>query len=178
MDTANYPPIVVTGPQRSGTTIASQILASDLDRRAIDECEFNIGADYTNCVLQLPQALDHLILLQHVYPGVQFLFVRRDPLEIIRSMKRIHWCKDDVHDWDVFLERYVVSRILLWNHIKQQAPEVCSEIDYKALSDHPLFVDKTKRKEFTSKQWEQGKPVGPKYWSNNTKCIQSYYAKT
>lgn len=178
MDTPNYPPIVVTGPQRSGTTIASQILASDLDRQAVDESEFTMGADYTNCVIQLPQALDHFILLQHVYPGVQFLFVRRDPLDIIQSMKRIQWCKDDVHDWDVFLERYVVSRLLLWNHIKQQAPDACSEIDYEALSDHPFFVDKDKRQKFTSKQWQQGKPVGPKYWSNNIKCMQSYYAKT
>ena len=175
MDTPSYPPIVVTGPQRSGTTIASQIIADDLDRRAIDESDFIMGHNYDNCVIQLPQALDHFILLQHTYPGIQFLFVRRDPLDIIQSMKRIEWCKNDVYDWEVFLERFVMSRILLWNLIKTQIPAVCSEIDYEAMADHPLFVSKDSRTSFTSKQWQLDKPVGPRYWSNNSECIANFY---
>lgn len=170
-----YPPIVVTGPQRSGTTIASKIIAADLFRTAVDESEFTFGEDYSNCVLQLPQALDHYIYLQHIYPGIQFLFVSRDPKDIIASMKRVEWCAGDVYDWELFLERYVTSRILLWNHIKQMIPESCSEIHYESLSDHPLFIPKEGRKDFTIKQWRADSPVGPSYWRNNTECTTILY---
>lgn len=175
MDTPSYPPIIVTGPQRSGTTIASQIIADDLGRQAVDETEFAFGSDYSNCVLQLPQALDHYILLQHMYEGAQFLFVRRNPDDIIASLKRIHWCKDDVRNWELFLHRYVSSRISLWNHIKNVIPHACSEIDYEALSSHRFFVPSDQRIEFTSKQWQLEHPIGPRYWSNNSECIKATY---
>lgn len=173
MPTANYPPIIVTGPQRSGTTIATQILAADLQRTAVDESEFIMGKDYTNCVLQLPQAMDNYIYFQHVYLGVQFCFVRRDPDDIIRSMKRIQWCRDDVHDWDDFLIRYVHSKFLLWELMKEQIPSSCSEIEYSLLSDHPLFVHD--RTGFTCKQWQPNQPIGPKYWSSNNTGIDILY---
>lgn len=175
MHPPNYPPIVVVGPQRSGTTITSKILAYDLERTPIDEGEFVLGKDYTNCVLQLPHAIDSYIYLQHYYPGIHFVWVNRSTDDIITSMKRIQWCKEDVVDWEVFLERYVISRIKLWQHVKSQIPDSCSEITYEALEDHPLFVAKDKRVEFTSKQWQVNQPLGPRYWSNNQECIREYY---
>lgn len=173
MSTPNHPPIVVTGSQRSGTTIAMHILANDLNRTPIDESQFVLGKDYDNCVIQLPHAMDSYVLLQHTYPGIEFCFVVRDPNDIIASMKRIQWLKDDVLDWETFLVRYVQSRFLLWEMMKSHIPEWCSEISYSMLENHPFFVHD--RKGFTTKQWEQGRPVGPKYWNNNAQCMKELY---
>ena len=175
MSTPNYPPIIVTGCQRSGTTIATHILADDLDRTPIDEFNFVMGQDYSNCVIQLPQAMDNYVLLQHVYPGVQFLFVNRDKKAIIASMKRIKWLKDDVHDWEQFLERYVNSRFDAWSLMASQIPDCTGFINYDELSKHPFFVARKRRAGFTSKQWQVGQPIGPRHWTNNIKCIQSMY---
>jgi hypothetical protein len=178
MDTPKYPPIIVTGPQRSGTTIATHIFADKLSLTPVEEHHFIPGNDYTNCIIQSPNALDGYIMLQHMYPGVQFLFVRRDPEQIIASMKRIQWCKDDVSNWEAFIERYVISRIRLWEHIKKHIPDACKEIQYESLQTHPMFVPTEDRLEFTSKQWHPDYPVGPRYWSNNIDCIKELYATT
>lgn len=175
METPDNPPIIVTGPQRSGTTIATHILAYDLNLTAIDETQFQFGKDYTNCVIQLPTALDNYVIFQHAYPDCHFVFIKRPRKDIIASMKRIKWCQDDVNDWETFLKRYVDSRFKLWNHVKQQIPLDCSEIYYNALTEHPLFVHQDLRQDFTSKQWQLDKPVGPRYWSNNSNCIQETY---
>jgi hypothetical protein len=152
-----------------------RILADELKRMPIDESEFILGTDYTNCVIQFPHAMDSYILLQHTYPGIQFCFVRRDPNDIVASMKRIKWLKDDVLDWEAFLVRYVQSRYLLWETIKEHIPEFCGEIDYSMLENHPFFVHD--REGFTTKQWQADKPVGPKYWANNTQCINQLYGQ-
>ena len=177
MPASNHPPIIITGPQRSGTTIATHILADDLNRQAIDEIDFIPGKDYTNCIIQSPNAMDAYVMLLHMYPGLQFILIRRSKQDIIASMKRIQWCKDDVQDWEQFLEQYVDSRLRIWEQVKQDFPDSCSELPYEALAGHSLFVSKDKRSAFTTQQWQVGKPLGPKLWPNNFVGIQELYGE-
>jgi hypothetical protein len=177
MSTPNHPPIIITGPQRSGTTIATHILSADLKRTPVDEIDFIPGNDYTNCIIQSPNAMDAYVLLLHMYPSLEFILIRRSKEDIIDSMKRIQWCKNDVQNWDQFLNQYVDSRLQVWEQVKKDFPDNCSELPYEALSGHPLFVSKTHRTDFTTKQWQVGKPVGPKLWPNNFVGIQQLYGE-
>lgn len=154
-----------------------QIIASDLKRTPVDETEFIPGQDYSNCVIQSPTAMDNYVLLYHMYPGIQFLYVKRPKKDIIASMRRIKWCKDDVHNWDQFLEQHLESRIRLWQTIKDQYPYSCSEITFDSFRHHSLFVDDQYRKQFTSRQWQLNQPFGPMYWTNNLECTKQLYGE-
>lgn len=168
-------PIIVTGSQRSGTTIASVITASDRNLTFIDEAEFVPGNDYNNCVIHLPYALDGYVMLHHIYPTAHFIVVTRSKADIIKSMKRIQWCREDVQDWEQFLDDYVDNRFQLIDQLKSYLPDQVSLLPYESLASHRLFV--TDRSNFTVKQWKPGIPRGPKYWSNNLQCITDYYAR-
>lgn len=177
MTTANYPPIIVTGPQRSGTTIVTQILAEDLKRTPVDEIDFFPGRNFTNCVVQAPTAMDYYVILIHMYPGLQFVFVDRPRKDIIASMKRIQWCRNDVQNWEQFLEQHLDARLHLWKVIKDRYPESCNEIAFQSLQKHPLFVQQDQRTAFTSRQWQLNNPIGPKYWRNNLECTKQLYGE-
>lgn len=172
------PPIVVVGPQRSGTTIASKIIANDFNYRAVDESEFRFGEDYTDCVIQLPNALSQYVFIRHAYPGVQFVYIIRDKEDIIKSMKRVQWCRDDVNNWEQFMSDWIDHCVLQWHIIKQDIPDQCAEVYYSALQDHPLFIQEDQRHNFTSKQWQPNQPIGPRYWNRNNKAMQELHGCT
>lgn len=167
--------ILVTGPQRSGTTIAAATLADDFNLTFIDETGFIPGNPYKDAVIQSPNALDSYVILHHMYPDAEFVFVRREKEDIIASMKRIQWLKDDVQDWEKFLSDYVDNRFELWKKLQVYLPNQTQEIPYNALKGHRFFVPKDQRQHFTTKQWQAGKPIGPKTWPNNQQGIQELY---
>lgn len=156
------PPIIVTGSQRSGTTIASVILSQDLNLNYIDETEYISGKAYRNCVIHAPTFLDTYVAVHHMMPDATFVIINRDREEILASMKRIQWLKGVMKDWDQFLNDYIDERFQRIASLKAYLPDQVNEIDYHSLSNHPLFVKD--RAGFTSRQWKEGAPIGPKYW--------------
>lgn len=156
------PPIIVTGSQRSGTTIGSVILSKDLNLQHINESDFDIHKSYDNSVIQCPNALQNFVFLHHRYPQAVFVIMRRNPEDILASMKRIEWMKDAVHDWEQFLVDHIVDCLDRIEQLKEYLPDQTSEMFYDALEEHPLFVET--RDHFTSLQWKEGDPIGPKYW--------------
>jgi hypothetical protein len=66
---AQYGQIVVTGPQRSGTRIATQMIASDTGHRYVDEAKFGVrdveawlrALDGGNVVVQSPGLAKHIV---------------------------------------------------------------------------------------------------------------------
>lgn len=165
------PPTFVTGPQRSGTTIAARIIAAEHNKSYVDELDFNPNSDLSNTVIQMPSALDSYIPLYYMFPGVVFVGITRDKADIIQSMKRIDWLRDDVQDWEQFLDAFVTQRFELWNQLKQKLPQDSwQEIPYDSLSQHPLFLSKQARADFSVRQWQLGKPCGFKTWANNYQC--------
>ena len=177
MDTPNTRQIIVTGPQRSGTTIAAVILADDLKLTFVDEVDFVPGQQYSNHVIQSPTALDNYVLFHHMYPKAEFVFVKRAKSDIITSMKRIEWCMDDVNDWEQFVSDYIDTQNTRWKQLKDYLPSQTSEIPYEALKGHRLFVQQDARLNFTAKQWHPSKPIGPRYWSNNLQCSIDMYSE-
>lgn len=166
-------PIIVTGPQRSGTTIAANILGHDLNRTVVDELHFNAQDKRQNIVCQVPSALQTYMIIYHFMQDVHFVYVKRDKSDIVQSMKRIQWSKKNVDYWEAFLDSYVDHCFKQWERLKEDLPKDCwSELPYKALSTHPLFVPKDQRTGFTSKQWQKDTPVGPRYWDDQLACIR------
>ena len=167
------PPIIVTGPQRSGTTIAAIIKAADHHLDYVDELDFVIGNDYTNSVIQLPNALDSFVVLHHVYPNAFFVVMSRPKEDIIASMKRIQWLRNDVQNWEFFLNDYVEQRLTRCQELLDYLPSQSVLLDYNSLQSHRLFT--SSRQNFTSRQWKDGVPRGPAFWDSNVKCIKTYY---
>ena len=165
------PPTFVTGPQRSGTTIAARIIAEEHNKAYIDELDFNPKHDLSNTVIQMPNALDSYLTLFYMFPGCQFIGLIRDKADIIKSMKRINWLRDDVKNWERFLNSYVIHRYELWEQLKKKLPKTSwQELHYQDLQTHPLFVPKEFRTDFSVRQWQPSKPCGFKTWPNNYQC--------
>ena len=157
--------ILVTGPQRSGTTFTAHILARGLNLPYVDEQDFNAHDVPDNCVIQAPYALKYVIELSFKHPNLHFIYVIRDLEEIKKSMERIKWCKDWIDNQNYY-EAYITHCKLLWSSHKLILTEDrWTEIDYNILKSHPLYVDN--RSNFTVRQWESNKPIGPKTWTHD-----------
>jgi len=90
---AGFDQVLVTGPQRSGTTIGAKVLARELELLYIDEQEIPtvreffgriVGGD--RFVAQAPRFCAYL----HLF-GIPVVVMRRPLEEIVRSQQRIGW---------------------------------------------------------------------------------------
>jgi len=169
------PPIIVTGCQRSGTQIAARILAYDFQLKFIPEIHADFFNLEPNTVIHSPLALNGFLETYYANPGVHFIHVNRDPHDIIASMRRIKWLKDDVEDWNRFLPHFVSHQQRMWKLLQTELPtHAWSEIQYESLKSHPLFMSQEDRTNFTVLQWEKDSPVGPQYWENNSTGLKEY----
>lgn len=158
-------PIFVTGPQRSGTTIAARILAFDLNRTYVDESEYTPKAIPTNAIIQAPFIIKFVLELSFMFPESYFVFMYRDKNEIIKSMERIEWYKDYITDsnfYNTYVEHTYKYIDLLCNTLPEDRWSV---LHYDSLATHPLFVKD--RHDFTVRQWQKDQPKGPKTWRND-----------
>jgi hypothetical protein len=177
------PPIIITGCHRSGTTIAAHILGQELGCAVIDDLQFMpdkehfdklrvmIDNDITKFIVLCHSALQIPVHIFHVFPELHWVGITRKKEDIINSMKRIHWCKNDFTNWHQFLNDHVNHTRQLWGVAKSILPkENWTELKYESLKEHPLFIPKEQRENFTVKQWKLNEPCGMKYWENNYEC--------
>ena len=158
-------PIFVTGPQRSGTTIAARILATDLNRTYVDEAEYTPNAIPPNAVIQAPFIIKFTLELSYMFPKAHFVFMERDKEDIVRSMERIEWYKDYIQD-ATFYNTYVEHTYKYIDLLCETLPkDRWSILQYDSLTTHPLFVKD--RDDFTVRQWQKDKPEGPTTWRND-----------
>lgn len=155
----NYPTVLVTGPQRSGTTITTIILAKELGYEYIDEGEhgaydvfsaFKIYDTKTKFVMHGPG----LSAYAQIFPGA-IVFVKRSTKEIIQSEKRISWDLSVTEKRRYFSdcpETHIAD--LKWEMWKkfQQLDKRFFDLNYNDLETHELWVDKEKRKDFGGRQ--------------------------
>lgn len=95
---SKYQIILVTGPQRSGTTICARMIASDLKISYLDESLWGVWdgvrarqhaeLDWP-CVLQGPGLLKDVGLFNQ--PKCAIVVMIRDSKSIIKSQKRVNW---------------------------------------------------------------------------------------
>lgn len=158
----NITKVMVTGPQRSGTTICAKMLASDLSLVFVDEREFyvsNIGMleeilRRGRVVVQAP-VMAHLC---HEFPDLHIVFMRRDVNELVASQERINWGADNersekghyIKKFGIdYADNYKISELKykIWEEIqKPTLGERASELEYDSLSVHPMWIDRTGRK--------------------------------
>jgi hypothetical protein len=90
-------PVLITGCQRSGTTLLYLILDSHPQIRGMDEWEFEetlldkylIHPEYHPCVaFKLPK-VSHLVPALLGIPGIKVLWCLRDPRDVVTSMLRL-----------------------------------------------------------------------------------------
>jgi hypothetical protein len=91
-------PIVITGCQRSGTTLLNLVLDSHPDITGIDEMdyynfplkEYLEHPRFHPCVsFKLPQSTYEAAIIKSAMPGVKVLWCIRDPRDVVLSMMRL-----------------------------------------------------------------------------------------
>ena len=157
--------VLVTGPQRSGTTIAAKMIAEEFNLHYIDEEEIKIddiqlfysaNRGRTSYVLQAPG----LAFIAHRLPVDVVVYMMRDIADIKKSEKRIDWAKD----WNnseankYFMNNMAASAVKYYGWSEFQKPYMDKhnkqyfEIDYESLKEHPLWIDKVNRINFKARQ--------------------------
>lgn len=152
--------IIVSGPQRSGTTIATQMLAAELHFRPI--LEEAIG--HTN-IVKLASLFrnDHGIVLQapalssvvHLL-GATVVFMRRPVAEIVASQQRISWHNEADEKQHYFYDgpdNIATVKYRAWERFQRPwLGTKAFDLDYHSLSQHPLWVDAEHRRQFGPRQ--------------------------
>lgn len=172
--------ILVTGPQRAGTTITAVMIANDLDYEFLEEGTVwgRLGQwppnppavrdlrDYFNtfppCVIHCPEHSAYC----HLYAGldnVAVVMVRRDVNDIIASQERVGWGFEWLEMKHYPGEKRPISEVKYRHWDEYQKNELGTqafEVDYESLKCHPMWVDKEHRQDFAIAQVEVGKPRG------------------
>lgn len=161
-----YKKIIVTGPQRSGTTITSRIIAHDLGLTCLDESSFNTldiirfhnrTVTNDNYVIQCPCFFHVLETLNCIAPDAALVVMIRDVDSIQASQNRIKWCdKNDKAMIGAAGDPRSISVIDYGNYARQKPVlsfKDIIELEYDSLVDHSMFVPKDLRVDFLPKQW-------------------------
>jgi hypothetical protein len=153
--------IVVTGPQRSGTVIASKMLAKDLGLTHIGEWAF--GTHNHEDFFGLIEASKPFVIqaptmsaYAHLLPCT-VVWMNRNLADIQRSEKRINWNVHEQLERDSYFEHSqrpsAVIKTEAWQKFQRIAlGERAFDLDYESLKGHPMWVDPENRVCFTERQ--------------------------
>lgn len=146
--------IIVTGPQRSGTTIVARAIEHDLGRQYIDEQAFS-AIDYfkfvflvalaDNFVMQAP-GMCRFVHEVGIDNDIAVVTCRRNIDDIVASQERVGW------QWEAFeLSRYKiyqddipvsVVKYAFWDDVQKGMIPNAFDVDYESLRAHPLWIGK------------------------------------
>jgi len=152
----NYKKIIVTGPQRSGTTFAAYALAKDLQLKFFKETTFgneniikfrHIIYTENEFVIQCPGMVHHLPELIS-YKDLKIIVLDRNINDIIKSQIKIGW------EWEYaekikflpFKDKINLNRPIAdikYEFIKQCEEEHENEVlhlDYESMKNHSLWI--------------------------------------
>lgn len=151
-DLHRYKRILVTGPQRSGTTICARCIAEDTGHRYVDEEEIKISdmdlfhevwTEGHPLVLQAPSLA---AICDWIGRGRHTLVVwMLRPLdEILESQRRINWVWEEAERFEYNVSRndhrpIAAIKLQRWLQQRQVIPNKI-EVQYHSLSAHPLWV--------------------------------------
>ena len=131
--------VLVTGPHRAGTTIATEIIAAELGLPAIRECDLGHprfeGDDapklYKEDIIKMPDCVLQGATTYRWLPEIASNFdlvvvVVRDPKDIIASQIRYRGKQIDNPAAKYTLLKQMKMPLVIW-------------VEYESLSKHPLF---------------------------------------
>jgi len=180
--------IIVTGCQRSGTTITSHILGKSKNYIVMEDDRWEptltgitklktlMDSGRDKLVIQSPTALYSFHHIYHLIPDIHWVGVKRDKNEIIQSMKRVKWLQDLYPDYIPFYNNHIRYMNHLWGLLKQLIPkDNWTEVKYpQELQHYPQFIPANLRSDFTVKQTMLDTPKGPRYWTEDLPKEPSY----
>jgi len=154
--------ILVSGPQRSGTTICSKMVAADTGHTLIPESEFDFHDEalFRAIVTAGGKSVVHCPPMAHLLhefaddDGVAIVFMVRDVRDIIASQERINWtAKEEVRELTKYGAHYGPISLVkydYWSRVQRdRIPEGQRfEVEYESLSKHPLWEDRPGRGQF------------------------------
>lgn len=148
--------VLVTGPQRSGTTVMSKMIAQDLGWFLLDEADYKQNVDKwrgivtksSKVVVQCPGMLH---LCTDLPADVAIIVMKRPVSDIHASQRRINW---DLASERTEAEKYgadldPATAKYQWLD-KQSFDYMLHEYGSEYMRQHPLWRDE--RKHFTAKQ--------------------------
>jgi hypothetical protein len=154
--------IIVTGPQRSGTTICARMIAQDTGHEYIDEnviaihdhlrLRYLINRHPNPFVIQAP-GMAHLADHWDAF----IVWMVRPVAEILASERRIGWEGEwrELAKYPGYEGPAAVRKYTHWEEFQREQVKEYIEVDYRSLSAHPLWVPKDRRKNFEARQWEE-----------------------
>lgn len=161
--------ILVTGPQRAGTTITTAMISNDTGYFYLNGQEWEpdfrpyLEARIEPIVVHCPGHCAYV----HNYAdidGLAVVLVRRPIKEIIKSQIRVGWGfeQHELMHYPGAEPPIAQAKYDYWDaHQKQILGAKGFEIKYRSLSRHPMWVPPRQRKNFTITQIEVGRPRGP-----------------
>lgn len=158
------PRIIVTGPHRAGTRIASKIIAHELEYDYVSEEDIDIddiqlfykSLEFENVVVQAPGVSSFC----HVIPNVLVVYMLRDIDEIIESQQRINWQFEQYELSKYFIDEGIISMVKYesWEYQKRFCKNFF-ELEYNDLKDHEFFIDRESRRHFLPTQTDFEEPL-------------------
>jgi len=159
-----YSKILVTGPQRSGTTICSHMIAHDTGFQHVDEIDFHVRdrATFDTFIYSKEPSVIHcpaMAYIIHEYGSIDNLLVVwliRPLNEIKASQKRIGWgeIKERINYKALEDKRHIAQIKRQWWQDKQRL--LCDnwlEVQYRSLQQHELWIED--RSGFDARQWQR-----------------------
>ncbi len=174
--------ILVTGPQRSGTQIASRILAHELDYTYVDEARFNVwdvkeairqAENYIPCVIQGPGLLRKVKDFRDIWYakyksksinyGPTAVLMRRSSQDISKSLSQMPTILERLRiEWPEISRAPLLPSACLpvimyffWDIAIVGKHGKTYEIDYDLLAEHEFWVPKNERRDWGVKQWRK-----------------------
>ena len=153
--------ILVTGPQRSGTTIAARMIAHDTGLTFHPEEDFGTTQPDrwkelvrdSGGVIQCP-AMCRYVHLYGQDDDVAVVMIWRPVLDIIASQKRIGWDgePDELAAYGVKTGSQAVVKYGFWIKNQQQIIKHNFDIGYEDLAAHPLWIGADQRAKIKPRQ--------------------------
>jgi len=158
---STFQKIVVTGPQRSGTTICGKMISNDLKLPYIDESHFDVH-DHEKFIEQINSIEKYVIQAPAVFKqcmeikndDIIVVIMKRNIEEILDSQKRIEWEGWNLGELKKLGLNSGNSCEEKYNLFKKIQPKNYMVINYDDLKSHDMWVDKKHRISFGPKQTE------------------------
>jgi hypothetical protein len=161
--------IIVTGPQRSGTTIAAVMMADELGYYFYPEEQIRVWEHWrverlfgrtSDFVLQAPALCRHAHRFSK--PDVAIVLVRRDVGDILVSEQRVEWTGQERELGRYGLREGVIAQVKYdyWDERQKARIHNPFELEYESLSGHPRWIPKGERAEFGPRQYGHTESCG------------------
>ena len=162
----DFPKILVTGPQRSGTRIVAKMIAHDNNILYVSEQQIRIrskrrAGNYLKLEERLVIQCPGLCRWIHEFSDTNVLIVMviRSVDDIVASQARVKWNRFQKRELEYYGKTKGVISKVRYEYWEEQKKMISNwiEVKYEDLKNHPLFIPKEERSDFRWNQTERHK---------------------